>query len=78
MDQSAQALGVPFHGLFLEADLPTRIARVGSRGRDASDADAAVARAQESYNLGTLGWRRVDASGSPEETLAHARKMMDA
>src|SRR5262249_54415441 len=78
MDQSAQALGVPFHGLFLEADLPTRIARVASRGRDASDADAAVARAQESYNLGTLGWRRVDASGSPEATLAHARKMMDA
>jgi len=78
MDQSAQALGVPFRGLFLEADLATRIARVGSRGRDASDADAAVARAQEGYDIGTLGWRRVDANGSPEETLTRARKMLDA
>jgi uncharacterized protein len=78
MEQSAQALGVPFHGIFLEADLATRIARVGSRGRNASDADAAIARAQESYDLGTLGWRRIDASGSPEETLARARKVMNA
>jgi predicted kinase len=78
MEQSAQVLGVAFHGIFLEADLATRIARVGSRGRDASDADAAVARAQESYDLGTLGWRRVDASGTPEETLARARKVMNA
>ena len=78
MEQSAQALGVPFHGIFLEADLATRIARVGSRSRDASDADAAVARTQESYDLGTLGWRRVDASGNPEETLARARKVTSA
>jgi uncharacterized protein len=78
MEQSAQALGVPFHGIFLEADVATRIARVGSRGRDASDADAAVARAQEEYDLGTLGWTRVDASGTPEATLAHAREVMKA
>jgi hypothetical protein len=73
MAQSAQALGVPFHGLFLEADLATRIARVGGRGRDASDADAAVAREQESYELGALDWTRVDACGTPEDTLARAR-----
>ena len=30
-----------FHGLFLTADLATRLARVGARSRDASDADAA-------------------------------------
>src|SRR5262245_62245697 len=78
MEQSAQALGLPFHGIFLEVDLATRIARVGSRGRDASDADAAVARAQEGYDLGTLGWSRVDASGTPEETLARVRKVMNA
>ncbi|HEY7664868.1 MAG TPA: AAA family ATPase [Xanthobacteraceae bacterium] len=73
MAQSAQALGVPFHGLFLEADLATRLARVGGRGRDASDADAAVAREQESYELGALDWTRVDACGTPEDTLARAR-----
>ena len=57
--------GRAFHGLFLDADLATRVARVGARNRDASDADAAVARAQESYDLGELDWRRVDASGTP-------------
>jgi aminoglycoside phosphotransferase family enzyme/predicted kinase len=73
MEQSAQTLGVPFHGLFLEADLATRIARVGPRSRDASDADASVARAQESYDLGAVGWTQVDASGTPAQTLARAR-----
>jgi uncharacterized protein len=77
MELSAQALGVPFHGLFLEADLTTRTARVGGRSRDASDADAAVARAQESYDLGALGWARVDASGTLEETLARARSVIE-
>jgi predicted kinase len=72
-EQSAQALGVPFHGIFLEADLATRVARVGPRSRDASDADAAVARAQESYDLGALSWSRVDASGTPADTLARTR-----
>jgi uncharacterized protein len=77
MELSAQALGVPFHGLFLETDLTTRTARVGGRSRDASDADAAVARAQESYDLGALGWARVDASGTLEETLARARSVIE-
>ena len=73
VERSAEILGVPFHGLFLDADLDTRLARVGGRGRDASDADAAVARAQENYDLGALDWIRVDASGTPEETLQRAR-----
>jgi aminoglycoside phosphotransferase family enzyme/predicted kinase len=66
------AKDVRFTGLFLTADLPTRIARVGGRTGDASDADAAVARAQEGYELGPMSWRQVDASGTPEETLAGA------
>jgi predicted kinase len=73
IEQSAAALGIPCFGLFLQADLATRIARVGRRGHDASDADAAIARKQESYDLGTLAWRRIDASATPDETLAHAR-----
>jgi hypothetical protein len=72
-EKSAAALGVPFQGLFLTADLDTRLARVGGRSRDASDADAAVARAQERYELGPVSWARIDASGTPTETLARAK-----
>jgi predicted kinase len=72
--RSAQVLGVALRCVFLEADLSTRLARVGSRRHDASDADAAVAREQESYELGQLDWPRVDASGSPEDTLMRARE----
>jgi aminoglycoside phosphotransferase family enzyme/predicted kinase len=64
---------VAFHGLFLTADLSVRIARVGARAADASDADAAVARRQEQYDLGTIDWQKVDAGGEPPETLRHAR-----
>jgi uncharacterized protein len=73
IEQSAVALGIPCFGLFLQADLATRIARVGRRGHDASDADAAIARKQESYDLGAVAWRRIDASATPDQTLAHAR-----
>src|SRR5215472_11317103 len=73
---SAEILDVPFHGLFLVADLDTRVARVSGRGRDASDADAAVARRQKAYDLGALDWMHIDASDSPEETFARARTAM--
>ncbi len=76
VEQCAQALGVAFHGLFLDADLATRLERVGARSRDASDADAAVALTQESYDLGALDWTRVDASGTPDETLARAKAVI--
>ncbi len=72
-ETSAAALGVAFRGIFLEAPLATRLARVGARSRDASDADAAVVRAQESYDLGPLGWSRIDAAGTPDDTLRRAR-----
>ncbi len=62
-----------FRGLFLTADLATRLARVGGRTGDASDADAAVARQQEQYDLGAMQWTRVDASGSPDETLRRTK-----
>jgi len=59
-----------FRGLFLTADLRTRITRVGDRVHDASDADATVARQQEGYKLGVMDWTEIDASGTPEQTLA--------
>jgi aminoglycoside phosphotransferase family enzyme/predicted kinase len=70
------AQAIAFHGLFLTADLAVRVARVGGRTADASDADAAVAREQQSYDLGKLDWTRIDAGGTPAETLARARAML--
>jgi aminoglycoside phosphotransferase family enzyme/predicted kinase len=67
------AEGVAFHSLFLTAELAVRIARVGARTGDASDADASVARTQETYDLGTMDWSKVDASGTPEHTLRNAK-----
>jgi uncharacterized protein len=75
---AARAAGVPLQGLFLTADLATRIARVGGRRKDASDADAAVVQAQESYDLGTLTWPKIDASGAVVDILGRARAALSA
>jgi uncharacterized protein len=69
---------LPLQGLFLTADTATRLSRVGGRVRDASDADAAVAQAQERYELGRLEWATVDASGTPEVTLTRAKAALAA
>ncbi len=76
IEAAAAAAQADFRGLFLVADLPTRLDRVGSRGPDASDADARVARIQDEFDIGTITWTIIDASGSPEQTLAEARAAM--
>jgi uncharacterized protein len=75
---AARAAKVPLRGLFLTADMATRIARVGGRTKDASDADAAVAEAQENFELGALTWPKIDASGTLVETLGRARAALSA
>jgi len=75
---AAKAAKVPLQGLFLTADLTTRIARVGGRANDASDAGATVAQAQEDYELGALEWPKIDASGTVAETLARVRVALSA
>jgi uncharacterized protein len=72
IEASAAALGVRFCGMFLTADFATRLARIGTRRSDASDADAAVVRSQENYDLGAHDWERIDASGTAQATLKQA------
>jgi aminoglycoside phosphotransferase family enzyme/predicted kinase len=69
----ARASDVAFRGWFLVADLDARVARVSARAHDASDADAAVAREQESYERGAMDWVEIDASGAVDATLAAAQ-----
>jgi aminoglycoside phosphotransferase family enzyme/predicted kinase len=69
LDQQARDWPADFRPIFLAANLAVRLARIASRGKDASDATRAVATQQEQYTIGQLGWPEVDASGSPEESL---------
>lgn len=77
IESVARGAGVVFWGLFLTADLETRLRRIGGRGADASDADAAVARQQEDYAVGAMTWNVVDASGTAAATLALARACLE-
>jgi uncharacterized protein len=67
---AATAPAVRHTGLFLEASRATRLARIDARKNDASDATAAIAVAQEAMTEGNLDWPRIDAGGTPAETLA--------
>ena len=69
---------VAFRGLFLTADIATRIARVSKHSADASDADASVVQRQEGYELGALDWATIDASGTPIQTLARAKTALSS
>ncbi len=71
----AAQLGVPFTGIWLDAPVPTRAERVGSRRNDASDAGPAVAAAQAEYDLGPIAWHRIDASGGKTAVLEQARRL---
>ena len=75
----AAGAGLPFTGLWLEAQEDALLARVTARRADASDADADVVRKQiAAAPAPPLGWRRIDASGTPDQTLRRARAALGA
>lgn len=73
----AQRAHVPFAGLWLEAPLQSRAARVASRRSDASDADRAVLDRQTGLDVGPIDWHRIDASGDVTATIAAAARQIE-
>jgi aminoglycoside phosphotransferase family enzyme/predicted kinase len=69
----ARQHGARLIGLFLTADLATRVARIEQRRHDASDATRDVAVMQQTFTIGTMDWHIVDAGGVPGDTLRRAR-----
>ncbi len=72
----ARRSGAPFRGLWLDASGSVLEARVTDRRGDASDADAAVVRRQQRYDLGALEWHRIDASGAAADVAKRAREFL--
>ena len=74
IESVAKQAGVTFDGIWLETALDTRVARVGGRVANASDADAKVAREQEKFDAGRVDWTQVEAASALPKVTAAARK----
>ncbi|MBF0354692.1 MAG: AAA family ATPase [Alphaproteobacteria bacterium] len=72
----AASCGVPFDAAWVEAPPAVLMERVRTRSRNASDATPQVLEMQHGYELGGLDWPRIDSSGTKEDTLALAQKVL--
>jgi predicted kinase len=77
LEAVARRLGIPFQGFWLETEPDIMRERITTRRNNASDATVAVLDQQLSYDVGPVAWHRVDSSGSKEQTLAAALKVVD-
>ncbi|MEO5372916.1 MAG: AAA family ATPase [Alphaproteobacteria bacterium] len=76
VEDLARRLGVPFHGLWLEASPATMADRIASRRRAVSDATGEVLERQLGYDLGDMAWSRIDSSGPRGATVTAARRII--
>jgi aminoglycoside phosphotransferase family enzyme/predicted kinase len=67
--QIATSAGCAFVGIWLESPTQTRLARVASRGPDASDADADVVNQQATTDPGPIGWHRIATNQTQEAVI---------
>jgi predicted kinase len=72
----AEAAGVPFAGIWLEAPPATMDRRLRARLNDASDASPEVLAQQLQQDPGTVEWARIEAGGDPENCLSAARRTL--
>lgn len=66
----AKAQDCNFFGIWLQAETPTRAARVAARGPDASDADAHVVHRQATKDPGTIDWHHINADQPIDAVIA--------
>jgi uncharacterized protein len=71
--EAALKQDIRFVGFFLTTILATRQSRVRLREIDASDATPEIAGIQEQYDIGVVDWDIIDASGTPDQTLAQCQ-----
>ncbi|HYG87725.1 MAG TPA: AAA family ATPase [Azospirillum sp.] len=76
IEDAAALAGAAFKGLWLEAPMPVRVGRVGARTGDASDATPEVVRRQQAYDVGSIGWTRVEAGGELDAVVAAAKEAL--
>jgi hypothetical protein len=76
MSEVAQAAGVPFVGLWLDAPAGVMASRIEGRRFDASDATVDVLQQQTARGAGPLDWARLDASGSPDDVQRRAEGVL--
>ncbi len=76
LEDVALASCVPFIGIWLDTPADLLVARIQSRGPDASDADASVIRLQLQQDAGMIRWHRLDASPDSERVLQHALTLL--
>jgi aminoglycoside phosphotransferase family enzyme/predicted kinase len=69
----AHKAGVPFTGIWLDAPIGALSMRVAARRGDASDATAEIVEHQSRVDPGPVDWTRIDASGSPADSLVALR-----
>jgi hypothetical protein len=74
--EAAASLGSGFTGIWLEAPLDLRQARIADRRNDASDATPAVAAAQETLATGAIDWHHLTAGGDREALAARAEALL--
>ncbi|MDA1097441.1 MAG: AAA family ATPase [Proteobacteria bacterium] len=68
--------GVPFIGLWLDADPALMAQRITARHGDASDADAAVMQEQVAAGAGPVNWHRIDAALPQTEKIRQIKVLL--
>ena len=73
----AAKCGVPFVGIWLDADPALMAERIATRHGDASDADAAVMRKQVASGAGSIDWHRIDAVLPEQEKIHKIKELLE-